>query len=233
MTLQEYIEQIKLMLTGGILELEISDEQIGKTVMTALTTLRGYIDQSKFITIPYADCIDLNGFECSSVVHLYRIDGFNNTEKSIDDPMYAQQWMIFSSGGSMYNLQNYLLNYMSFNTLSQIRNNTSTDLDFRIDKANNKLYPNIAFNRPSKITIEYIPVYKKVEDITSDYWVNILKRLSLALVKIILGRIRSKYKQSNALWTLDGDQLLEEGNTEYNSIMEQLDANLSVFYPID
>ena len=53
------------------------------------------------------------------------------------------------------------------------------------------------------------------------------------LVKIQIGRIRTKFTQSNALWTLDGDKLLEEGNTDLKELREILRANSNMVYPIN
>lgn len=237
MTLQDYVENIKLQLTGGLLELEIPDETLGKVVMKSLKEINRYIDSTTFITIPFANVIDLNGFDkfkCADVVNVYRSQAFNSADQNaLSDPMYAQQWMIYSTSGSMYNLQNYILNYAAYNTMSQIRNTTSTDLIYKIDKLNNKIYINTAYNNPLSITIEYVPLLTDVEQVTSTYWIDILERLSVAHTKVILGRIRSKFKQSNALWTLDGDQLLEEGNTELTNLRTTLEANSSVFFPTD
>ena len=88
---------------------------------------------------------------------------------------------------------------MTWNTLLQLRNTTSTDLAFRYDKASNKLYINIASDIPTTITIEYVPRYDTVEDINSDYWIDALMKLCVALTKVTLGRIRTRYTQSNAL----------------------------------
>ena len=63
MQLTDYIEEIKLELTGGILELEIPDETIGTVVKKAFREVQRYIDTTRLITIPYAKCIDLSGFE--------------------------------------------------------------------------------------------------------------------------------------------------------------------------
>jgi hypothetical protein len=86
---------------------------------------------------------------------------------------------------------------------------------------------------PNAITIEYIPRLKTVEDIKSDYWIDILIKLSVALTKIILGRIRTRFTQSNALWAQDGEKLLEEGNTEYKELREVLRLNSNMVFPID
>lgn len=237
-TKDEYIDYIKLELSADVLELEITDETIGKYLDAALVEIRRFYDQPVYVTVPFSRCIDLTGFNHSAIIKLYRTKGFtgdslDNTGSEVD-PMYAQQWLAFSSGGmGGYNLQNYLLNYMSYSTLQQIRNSTSTDLAFKEDKAANKLYINGSYENPEQITIEYIPVLTNVEQITSDYWVDILKRLAVALVKRALGRIRTRITQSNALWVQDGETMLAEGNEELKELREILRTNSVYFYPID
>lgn len=237
MQLQNYIDEIKLELTGGILDLEIPDTTIATIVNKALREVQRYIDIPKLITVPYAPCIDLEGWKHNSIVKVYRTEGYTgNTDISGDmpnDPMYMQQWMIYSNGGSMYNLDNYVMNYLSYNTLLQMRNTLSTDMSFKEDKEGKKLYINCAYDAPKKITIEYVPVYDSVEQVEDDYWTDIIQKLSLALTKVALGRIRSYAKQSNAVWTLDGDTLLQEGNAELTDLRTHLKENDSFYYPID
>lgn len=45
----------------------------------------------------------------------------------------------------------------------------STDLMFKYDKHDNKLYINISGDKPNYITIEYVPLYTDVSEIVSDY----------------------------------------------------------------
>ena len=108
----------------------------------------------------------------------------------------------------------------------------STDLAFIFDKSKNNLYINVAFDVPTKITVEYIPVYHDVSEVTSDYWIDIILRLSIALIKTILGRIRTKYTQTGALWNLD-TSILAEGQAELDAIREQLRASTQLTYGID
>lgn len=238
MKLQDYIDEIKLELTGGLLELEITDETIASLINKAFREIQRYIDIPKLVTVPFSSCIDLTGWKHSSIVKVYRTEGYtgNNGKDGnqlINDPMYMQQWMIYSNGGSMYNLDNYIQNFLSYNTLLQMRNTVSTDLSFKEDKQGNKLYINSAYDAPKMITIEYIPVYQSVEEIEDDYWTDQIARLSMALVKIALGRIRTFATQSNALWTLDGQSLLQEGTQEAQAIRDKLVDNMNFMYPID
>jgi hypothetical protein len=147
--------------------------------------------------------------------------------------MYASQWQLLSGTGNMYNFNDYVYNYSAYNTLQQIRNTTSTDLAFRYDKSSNKLYINIATSNPQSITIEYVPIFKDVSEIKSDYWIDIIVRLATAIAKVTLGRIRSRFTQSNSLWLQDGQQMLDEGNQELSDIREKLQASTQLCYPID
>lgn len=234
MTMEEIISEIRLELTGNILELELNDTTLTQIVNKALREVQRYIDSTKLMTVPYARCIDLSGSDVSSVSRVYRVDGFGLSDYTGGqiDPFYAQAWFSFSSGNNLYNLSNFVSNFGAWNTMLQVRNTVSTDLQFQEDKLNHKLYIN-ALDNPTYITLEYVPKLKSVEEVESDYWIDILIRLSVALTKITVGRVRSRYTQSNALWTQDGETLLAEGNEELNNLREVLRTNSQLTYVYD
>lgn len=237
MKMNEILDEIKLELTGYILDMEIEDQTLVSVVKKALRELERFWDETTMVTIPFASCINLEGSDfyekVSSIVKIYRTEGTGDSSSAAGDPAYMQQWMLFSNGGTMYNLNDYMLNYASWVTLSKIKNTISTDLSFKEDRHNKKLYINNYMTTPKQITIEYIPKLKDVEDIVSDYWIDILIKLSVALTKIVLGRIRTRFSQSNALWANDGEKILEEGNTEYKELRELLRLNSNMVYLID
>jgi hypothetical protein len=233
----DVVEEIKLELTGGLLDLEIEDVQIELAIKKALRELQRYWDESSFVTVPFESCIDLNKYQLDScaIVKVYRMTGMGEGGSNItamSDPLYAQQFMIFSNAGTMFNLQDYVMNYAAWTTMCQTRNTISTDLSFREDKHNHKLYIN-SMSTPGYITIEFIPKLTSVEDIQSDYWQDILVKLSTAIVKVVLGRIRTRFTQSNALWAQDGEKLLEEGNTELKELRELLRVNSNLIFAAD
>lgn len=235
---QAFKDEILLQLTGGLLELEIDDTIIDKIINATLREVQRYITSTKLVTIPFSQCIDLSEYKVNTVVAIYRTEpyGTNTSQGGVSgvmDPMYASQWQLISGTGNLYNFQDYVYNYASWNTLAQIRNTTSTDLDFRFDKSSNNLYVNIAMNRPSTITIEYIPRFDDISEVWSDYWIDVILRLATAQSKVIVGRIRSRYKLSNALWVQDGDTMLAEGLQEVADIREKLLASTQLVYPID
>jgi len=238
MDLSAYKDEILFKLTGGVLECELGDKEITQVLAMSLREVQRYIDTTVIKTIPYSRCIDLSEYNVSSVSRVYRAKGFVATDSDTNslspaDPMYASQWQLLSGVGNMYNFNDYVYNYASYNTLQQIRNTTSTDLAFRYDKPSNKLYINIATDLPEKITVEYVPRFNDVSEVTSDYWIDIIVRLATALAKVTLGRIRTRYTQSNALWQQDGQTMLDEGNQELADIREKLQASTQLVYPID
>lgn len=237
MKISAYRDEIKTELTGGVLELELSNATLDKLINSAFREVQRYINTIKIMTIPFARCIDLKDSGISAVTAVYRAQGYNSnmggSSPLIADPMYMTQWQILSGNGTFYNLSDWVYNYASWNTVLQVRNTMSTDLAFFYDKSEEKLYINVAMDFPSLITIEYVPRYKNVEEVTSDYWTDIIARLSIALAKVALGRVRSKYTQSNALWTLDGPTLLEEGRQELSDLREILRTQSNLMFPMD
>lgn len=242
MNIGRFRDEIKLKLTGYLIEMELDDSALDKVIQAALREVQRYICETHIITIPYKKCINLSNKEetndvqikVNSVSRVYRSQGYVNTGDSTTmDPMQVAQWQLLSGTGNMYNFQDYVYNYLSWNTLLQIRNTTSTDLAFIFDKASNNLYINTSSESPEYITIEYVPDFDSVEEVASDFWIDVIMQMAVALTKIILGRIRSRYTQSNALWTQDGETILAEGTSEYQALQQYLRENTQLIYGID
>lgn len=239
---QAYIDEIKFRLSGGLLNLELDDSAFNQLLNSSFREVQRYIDTTKLVTISYSPCIDVNTINnghVNAISKIFRSEGYISDSDTSDsngypvDPMEATQWQLLSGVGNLYNFNDYVYNYASWNTLLQIRNTTSTDLAFYFDRHSNKLYINISSGIPSKVTVEYIPRYDDVSEIVSDYWIDIIIRMAVALGKVTLGRIRTRYTQSNALWQQDGQTMLDEGNNELNDLREKLQAATQLCYPID
>jgi hypothetical protein len=237
MDMQAIKDEVMLKLTGDVLDNELSDSTQTKIINSCLREIQRYIDTFSIITVPFSKCIDLSQYKISSVVGVRRTEAYvgdNDTSGTgMVDPLYASQWQLLSGVGGLAGLNDYTYNLSAWNTVLQIQNTISTDLAHYYDKSANKLYINVATNIPQNITIIYIPRFDDVSQITSDYWIDILVRLAVAQSKIIVGRVRSKFKQTNALWTLDGDTLLQEGTTELEAIRSHLVSNTQLVFGID
>ena len=133
----------------------------------------------------------------------------------------------------MENFNDFTSRVASWNLMGQISNTLSTDLDYYYEDATSKLYINSNLNLGDMVTIEYVPRYESVEDVTSDYWIDIIMRLAKAQVKITVGTIRTRYTQTNALWTQNGQDMLDTGRAELAELRAHLLENTQLLYPKD
>lgn len=236
-------DEIIFKLTGGIVKCELDDKALDMLINSAMRELQRYYDVTTLITIPFQHCIDLSKYQINSISRVRRSIGYNSvatessgseyTITSSTDPMYAQYWQMLGGISNLSSFSDGISNIISFNTSQQIRNTLSTDLMWHYDSIAKKLYVNLSSGASSDITIEYVPRLQNVEEISSDFWIDIMSRLCVALGKVALGRIRSKFKQTNALWEMDGETMLSEGNEELTNLREQLSANTQLVYGLD
>ena len=238
MNIEYYVNRIKLELTGGVLQSEIDDAGFKNIINLALQDLNRYYDQTALVQSTAGTCIDLaklekdNNIKIGSVAFIYRANGTGLAGGAqTTDPVSVAYWnMAFGSRG----IGTWAQRYMAYNTSRQIMNTLSTDLAFKEDKAGRKLYVNYSTgDNPGSIAIEYIPRLDSVDDVVGDFWVEVLNRLSLAYAKIALGRIRTRFTQSNALWAQDGETLLNEGKEELAALRERLNTRSNYMYPVD
>lgn len=236
MELQAFKEELKLKLSGGLLHLELDEAAISSLINASLREIQRYTDETILITIPYSKCIDLSSYNVNSVAAVYRTNCNNQNSfqfGAVTDPMFASQWQLGTGAAGMQYFDTFASNYGAWNTMLQIRNTMSTDLAYYFDKSKNLLYINVVDGVPTNISIEYVPIYRSVSDIQTDYWIDLCMRLCVALGKIALGRIRTRYTQSNALWNNDGETILAEGTAELQEIRQHLVDNSQLVYPID
>lgn len=238
MQMSAYTDEIKLALTGGVLDLELDDAALQKIVNSALREIQRYICSTKIVTLPYQRCIDLKPYNPNSVTNVYRARADTSTSNSEYDysgvdPVQVGLWQLTSNTGNMYNFTDYVSRFASWSTMQQIGNTLSTDLAYYYEDDTKQLYINTSLDQGSAVTIEYVPRFDSVDQIKSDYWIDVLMRMSKAIAKITVGRIRSKYTQTNALWQNDGSTILAEGTAELEELRTQLKHDSQLIFPID
>lgn len=232
MELKDYIDKIKFQLTGGIIECELDDDGIRKVVNMAMEEMNRYYNVTSLIQVPSSSCIDIVEYpQIESIISVHRVSGVSDSN-GVSDPAYISQMQMYNITSNYYT-NDWIYRYLNWSTAQQIANTASTDLDFRYDEINKKLYINFSNGTPSEIVIEYVPKLRDASEVVTNYWQDILLKLSIAHAKIILGRIRTRYTQSNAIWADDGATLLEEGNSELTTLREQLRVATDLVLPLD
>ena len=233
MTLAEYTEEIAFQLGGTVLDLEISND-LPRCVNRAFREVKRYVTTPAYMTIPFnatnknssggGNTVSLKDKNVYSVINVMRADSYNSISMNTLDVFGLAQ-----SYSAITNVPSYLNRVLRLQQMNTI----STDLDFVWDAHTKEL--SIAVNPPysSQLTIQYIPDYQSVEEITEVYWVDVILRLATAYAKQVLGRIRSKYTLNSSQYTLDGETLLAEAKEEITEIKTYLNSNVDLAFPID
>jgi hypothetical protein len=230
MTMAEYVDDIMLTLGGTVVDIEI-EESLPRCVNKAFREIKQYVTTPAYMTLPFGarangvGCtIDLSNKNVYSVVNVMRPDSYNSLSMNTLDVFGLN--LTYSAVTNMNAYANRMLQLQELNTIS-------TDLDFIWDAHTKQL--SVTMNPPftSAVTIQYIPDYKDVEEITEIFWEQKILKLATAYAKLILGRIRGKYTLNSAQYNLDSDTLLAEANAEIQEIHEFLRTNVDLAFPID
>lgn len=118
MDISAYRDEIKLKLTGGVLDLELDDSTLDKLINSAFREIQRYIDTTRIATLPFKSCIDLSDCKVSSVSRVFRAKGYltsgnNLADGSQVDPMYVAQWQMLAGSGSAFTASDWVYNYGS------------------------------------------------------------------------------------------------------------------------
>lgn len=224
LTMEDYKSNIFLQLGSSVINVEVEDI-LSDIVDMSFNELKNYITDVETMTLPFSSVIDLSGKKVANVVYLMR-SRTTTGPGGLQDAMYIYSRQSVSSS---YSMRDYSRSILAKQNMSLL----STDLDFNHDKREEKLYIHVHQPHPTKITLVYTPEYEHVEEIIEPFWQNLLKRLSVAHAKEILGRIRGKYQLNSATYNLDSDQLLSEAQAELSDIRAYLNANTDILLPID
>ena len=239
MELKDYIDRIKFQITGGgVLQSELSDKQYGIIVNNTIREINNYYNVAELIQVDSSECIDLTNYpQINNVVAVHRTSASGSSQatssSTTSDPSYLSYMQMYNLG-SPYSFSNdYMYRLVNYSTTQSLTNAMSTDLDFRYDEKSKKLYVNYSQGMPSQVVIEYIPKLNDASDVLTQHWQDILYRLSLAEAKIAIGRIRTRFRQTSALYEDDGDTILAEGRDEATEIRDRLKANADLLLPLD
>ena len=225
MELKEYVRQVSYLL-GLPTNKNVEEISVEDGVLIAFQEMKRYMNTPVDITVPYARRIDVEklGIDPIKICDIFpaypRIGlsmGTIDSGNVFTLAASANAYMGTSPAG-LLNLDPIMteLGY------AQVRNTLTTERQWQYDPHNKVIYCTYRDPIPAVITIIYVPNYSDVSEIVNQTYINYLIRMSLAFVKIALGRSRSKYTIEGSNVSLDGETLLTEGNAELEAIRQEL-----------
>jgi hypothetical protein len=225
--MQEVVQQVSFML--GIPSNEnVEDLQVEQAVMIAFRELKRYMKTPVDKTVPFQKRLDLVelGIHTKKVLNVQAAyPRIGLTMSSIDSGNVFQVAAAVNTYSAIGQTSSLNIDpIMTEMAMAQVRNTLATDFQWRYDIDNQVIYCTHRDPMPTQVTITYTPDYQDVSEIQNDTWIDYLIRLAEANMKKALGRTRSKYTIEGSNVSLDGDQLIQEANTELEAIRAELES---------
>ena len=209
----------------------VEDLQVEQAVTIAFRELKRYMTTPVDKTVPYQRRLDLVklGINTKKVINVQAAyPRIGLTMSSIDSGNVFQVAAAVNTYSAIGQTSSLNIDpIMTEMAMAQVRNTLATDFQYRYDIDNQVIYCAHRDPMPTQVTITYMPDYQDVSEIQSDTWIDYLIRLAEANMKKALGRSRSKYTVEGSNVSLDGEQLLQEANTELEAIRAELEAKKS------
>lgn len=228
MLIDEYVDEVSFRV--GLLNSDnVEGIDINRSVLSAFRELKKYMKGPAYKTVPYSTRLDLValGIDTNLVMNVKPArPRLGLSLGSIDSGNVFQLAASVNSQNMIGNTSRLNLDpVISELAMAQVRNTLSTDFQFRYDKLNQVIYCTHKDPKPAQVTIVYKPKFTDVSEIDSDEWQDYLIRLATARTKIVLGRVRSKYRVEGSNVSNDGELMLSEGNAELDKLMEELESH--------
>lgn len=226
MTMSEIVDQVSFSL-GIPSNNNVEELPVEKAVLIAFRELKRYIKNPVLKTVPFSTRIDLIKNNIHTVKVLYVGPAYPKVGLALSNVDSGNVFALAASvkygsfaAGGVTNMDPIVQQV----AMAQTANTLSQDFQWTYDLDNQVVYCTCKQQRPTSVTIRYVPDYQDVSEIKSQTWIDYLIRLSEAHMKKALGRSRSKYTIEGSNVSLDGDILLQEANTELETIRGELEA---------
>ena len=235
------IEDVMIELGYPVISLYITQPQINQMIDFSVRKCASKA-AIKFLASFYASgCIDVSAYNMEAVSAVYRGD-MTSTSGSSEDSSGCGCCSGSSDGFLGCNICEKLCMFRGYSLglLKSSNNNELFDLlawqnarsqmqaltlyDWYLSYTDQKLYLD---NYTGYITVEYTKSDLTAEDLQHDTaWYSWIRDYTLALCKVIEGRIRKKFRVSSAPFEIDADDLISEGNQEKQELEQRLQEDV-------
>ena len=213
----ELKEYIKTMLGDSYVDVELTDEDLNTIIKQTLDKVAPYYDGRRYI-LGQGNVINLADHPGIKEI----INVFNTKNVNI----YSMQEYVFGGDGIMIYSSRIMDRIKLYNCYKMMYNELefTKDINFRYIKPN--LYLD---NYEDEVIIEALVRPEALSDIDpeSEYY-SWVKDYALALAKMTVGRIRSKFTTDGSPYQLDGNTLLAEGQQAITELENKLTGTIFV-----
>ena len=221
MTEQNVRSYIETMLGKSKVSIELQEDDFHEIITQALEKLRPYYSGVRYIQVDGANSpIDVSSHNIIEIVAIY--------DTGSDGIPQLQSQMFLNPGVFVYdnNFRNNYISYLTYSKLAAAYENINLS-SWKFDHVHQLLY----LSKDKPMVLKALVELRAVTDIEEkSHWAAWFKDYCLALAKIVVGRMRSKYTLSNGQYQLDGNVILQEGLSDKQRLEDEMWTKGS--YPI-
>lgn len=223
MKVAEVVDDIKVSLGSPVVKVYSKDEMIERQVTIAWKKFSSTVFKQEYRTLPFESCIQLDPSEIVYVTDVKPDIQQSNTRANIykanEFTLYEAQRFFDTRWGG---LEGPVLSRIVSNQLDKT---FDSQFDWKYDRHTGKLY---IVNMPQGCNFVNLEVRTRfsIDDIPQEAedW---FLAYSLALTKLMEGRIRNKFKDTVPGSPQDGDDLIQEGQQEKETLEETVNDFVS------
>ena len=228
MTDSEIIEQIKMDLGWPVIEVYTPDNSIQSFINKGLEILRSWVYRKVSFVVPCKTCQTLDR---ESVRFVFEVVPYQFTTGGGDNiPVYYRDDFSLATAVQYFNIysSNDILTPVAASlTYNQINYAFNMQFDWKYDDTTGQLFVTHIPEGTQVLVVKAKTIYERdTLDPEYDAW---LLKYAEAQTKITEGRIRGKYKEGSVGATSDADQLVQEGQTESQMCIDEIQS----YVPMD
>lgn len=240
------IDDIMIELGYPVISLFITQDQINKMIDFSVRKCANKACP-RFISTFYANgCVDVSDYDMEAVSAVYQGDMSSTSSSGGSDELVADgngescnstfvgcniceklcRYRGYSYGFTQGDWDNELYDLLAWQNV-KAQMSSLILYDYYLDNTGQKLYLD---NYSGLITVEYTKAHITLEDLSHDTsWHAWVRDYTLALCKIIEGRIRGKYKVQSAPFEIEADELINEGNNDKQTLEDMLREDIGYY----
>lgn len=228
MTDSEIIEQIKMDLGHPVIDIYTPDKNIQSFINKGLEILRSWAFRKVSFVVPCKSCQTLDR---EKVRFVFDVVPYQFTDGSANNiPVYYRDDFSLATACQYFNIYNQndiLTPVLASMTYNQLNYAFNMQFDWKYDDTTGQLFTTHIPEGTQVLVVKAKTIYERdTLDPELDAW---LLKYAEGQTKITEGRIRGKYKEGSVGATSDSDQLVQEGQTEVQACIDEIQS----YVPMD
>lgn len=212
-----------------LVRVELTLQQLKDSIDETIEEIAPWVVQPEFITVNTNSQIDLSEYNISYIINVVPAD--RDVSGGIQNGGVTDIFAVGYYGTSGYREAFY--SQLELGLLNRNKESISGGVSWKFIDRSSKLLIDVGSTDAKRVTIEYSPKIKSIDDLTEDIYVSFAKKFALAFSRATLSDIRGKFRVEGSPVELDSSEQSDKSNSELERLREELKNTVSTHFSID